>query len=658
MAVNVSNEFRQTVYSGESLYNCYLTINGTNISSDLIQSIKINRPIIDTKEQSFYIGTFISDKVEIAFKNTDAISIASGMEIALSISLEVDGDEELVNCGTFIIDELTDDYYKKNTITAYDDSIKMSEPVNAGIDTMLDAHYDAETQTTTYSTTLETFLTRLCARYNITIGSYPNVNNDTVIGNYDSTISGKQYISWIAEMMGGNAKIGRDRKLYILPLISQPVTTIDATASSEFTIGEKYEISGVTYFDAIRNFTMTAGDETDNVLVIRQNNLFVTSQEDIDNIFNAVDGFTIYNVSMKNYGDISLDAYDIVTYQVDNVSYNSYYDNTITYKMSVMADVNVKIPNKQQEITTNTKKATDEVSIRKIYSEIDQVNQTATIAAETASDSMAEVTSLSIRVGGIENMFQITGGNNLIKNSQFLLTDAFWNFTDNGTNPYHTELGQGYDGELVGITQSCAKIRLRNIIMASEITNINNLIAGQTYTLNYYYTQDDNTTTTVELINNITGSTIWSKVYDEEQSTLKNETYQFDATNAEYIFKVTTSTISGSIGYFNLYDLMLNSGDKKNWEPASSEVYSTVLKMSQLGLQVFATGSKTLSLLNSMGFAIYKSQNGELGEKITDFTDTGIVTGIVTMKQAIIDDYIMKTITINNKKHYVEYFGG
>ena len=1158
MAVNVSNDFRTTVYSGESLYSCYLTIGSTTVSSDLIESIKITRPIIDTTQKYFYIGTFISDKVEIAFKNIDAISIASGDELTLSIALEVNGSDEMVNCGTFIIDELTDDYYKNHKITAFDDAIKMAEPVDSNISVMLDEHYDSETGTTTYSTTLETFLQRLCARYNIILGSYPNVNRDTIIGNYDSTISGKQYISWIAEMMGGNAKIDRSRALNIIPLNRTPVTTIDATRSSEFTIGEKYEITGVTYFDAVRNLTMSTGLETGNILVIRQDNLFVTSQTDIDNIYSSLianpnesqgklvtmensvkhklgniqfsgnleqigtptpstpinvnvvtgnniiniigknlfnkvtptiiastatwtptedggtysnsaawgqgirwqfelnnnetytfkangfinncycyirtytdstystiktrllaDGtgnitktftldseyleilfsnssaindinisqiqlehgdnatnyedyqinnysinfgstelckigdykdkirkstgknlfdenyenisgnvvyksiyvgngvftmstnapltspdnyanlffltgqvtsgastssngvssgiprtisstngyvtvgyrdiyyvnprlyntmieegsnvteyepygeqwyirkeigkitlngeetwqnnygeslfgtslsikkdiasslaysnyyafnsiqsglnsglqngqfaiqidqvdrpdniyikntsyttttdfknwlsthntiiyyplknatteiindisllnqleniknsetytgvtnittttenikpyldilyyiykpFTIYSLTNKNYGDISLDAYDIVTYQVDNISYNTFYDSKITYKASVMADINVNIPNKQQEVTTNIKKSTEGSSKRKIWSEVDQVNQVATIAAEKAQDNSDELGRLSVRVNSIEGLFKITGGSNLIKNSQFLLKDEVWSFTNNGNNPYHTELGQGYNGSLIGSTVALANIVLRNTIMTSTNNNIVELKRNTTHTLNYYVSQDANVTTTITLTGKNNGVVIYTETITTNDTpiTMKNYTKtieSIDMQDTDYILQISTS--SSYSGYVTIYDLMLNSGDKKSWEPAQSEVYSTTVQMSKLGVTVYSSGKNIATLMTSDGFRINRATmsdgNIEIGTKISEFDDKGVETEELKSTSLGIGSknnngefnstyYIMTELNNSGVKHHVEYF--
>ena len=398
MAVTVSNDFRPTVYSGGALYKCYLYINQQQIMPSQISSITIYRPIIDTQQKTFYIGTFISDKIEIIFKNIDDLNISTGDEVELSISLMVNGQEELVSCGTYIIDDLGEDYYKKNKITALDYGIKFANPVDTPIENVF--NYDSSTDT--YSITLENLLIWLCNHYGVTLGTYPSVNKDVLTGNWDSTISGKQYVSWIAEMMAGNVKIGRDKTLNIVPLNSSPVTTINAKKSKEFILGEKYEITGVTYYDAIRNYTSQSGTDTGNVLIIRQENLFVSSQNDIDNIYNAVNGFTVYSLKNENYGDISLDAFDIVTYQVDNDSYNTFYDSTLTYEVTIMAKIDTQIPTKQQEITTNVVKPTETTSIRKVEALIDSLNGEIKLLSSRVDDTETNISSLQIADQSIE----------------------------------------------------------------------------------------------------------------------------------------------------------------------------------------------------------------------------------------------------------------
>lgn len=232
--------------------------------------------------------------------------------------------------------------------------------------------------------TAENLLKSLCEHFGVELGTYPNVNRDVIIGSYDNTISGKQYVSWLAEIMGSNAKIGRDGKLYLVPVKNLSTVTIDVKSSKSWTKGELYKISRVVYDNGVVKHEF--GETTDNTLTIRQDNLFVSGTDEVrdkivENIYNAVNGLEIWNVTNENYGDISLDSTDIVTYTIGEEQYPTYYDCTLTYQITIMAKVSVSIPTKQVEETTNKIEADIPAQIRSIKTTIDQQNAELTIVA-------------------------------------------------------------------------------------------------------------------------------------------------------------------------------------------------------------------------------------------------------------------------------------
>ena len=140
---------------------------------------------------------------------------------------------------------------------------------------------------------------------------------------------------------------------------------------------------------------------------------------------------------------------------------------------------------------------------------------------------------------------------------------------------------------------------------------------------------------------------------------MKNYSFEFVANDTDYILQIDTTTILD--GYVKIYDLMLNSGDKKSWEPATSEVYSTILKMSQQGFQVYSSGSNILTLITSGGFQIREARDSGdggiiIGRIISQFNNEGINTEIVRMTKAIIGKYVQEELELNNITHHVEYF--
>lgn len=271
MAYNVSQAFRDQCYSGSSLYSCRLIIGSTTVPTEQISSITISSPIIDSDNQSFYIGTFISQKLTIEFRNLDGIDTASGTEVELYISQSVNGSDVEVPIGKYLIDESPEDYYKSSKIECLDYAIKFA------------TNLDYSPAFVDDKTTIDNLLQWICTHYGVTLGDYPDTNGDVEIGTYDSTISGKQWISYIAEIKGCNAKMDRLGQLTLVPLKNTPAVTIDALKSKSWELGEKFEVSKVVFFDAIRNYTF--GDDSENTLYLRQDNPFIVNQQVVRNVY-------------------------------------------------------------------------------------------------------------------------------------------------------------------------------------------------------------------------------------------------------------------------------------------------------------------------------------------------------------------------------------
>lgn len=416
MAYNVSNNWIEKSYSGESLYDCRLIVENKRVPIEQIEKIDINSPIIDNSSQDkpFYIGTFISQSITIKFRNLDGINIHSGARVDLYIGQEVDdeGTYEEIPIGKYLIDELAENYEQTCEITCLDYAIRFS------------SNCDYSSALTDGSITIDDLLVWICNHYGVELGTYPTTNGDVEVGSYDNTLSGKYYISCIAEIKGCNAKIDRIGRLILIPIKSSPTRTIDALESKSFELGEKYSLKTVTYFDAIRNFTFGSigvyvnyndnplyyeghrikfTANAGNTLIIRQDNPFIVDETVVENIYNVVKDLEIWSLKCENYGDLSLDAWDLVTYTLDDKTYTTFYNNTTTYEMTVMATNDVQIPNKQQEVTTNVVGGTQEQKIRRVSSEVNNIDGRVTILAQEQSTVSSQIADLTIKSDSIQS---------------------------------------------------------------------------------------------------------------------------------------------------------------------------------------------------------------------------------------------------------------
>ena len=387
MAYNVTTKFRERVYSGSSNYKAKLKINNEDVNNSQISQITISSPIIDTTKETFYIGTFISQQITIKFKNLDGLDIKTGNEVYLEIGQYVDDNYEYVPIGHFQIDNLSENYQTTCEITCLDYATKFKNNI------------DYSPCFTDGKATIDTILQWICNYVGVEIGTYPNINGDLKIGTFDSTVSGKQWISYIAEIKGCNAKIGRDGKLYLLPIKQASSITINALRSKSWELGEKYKISQTLFSDGKREYSY--GETTDNTLYIRPDNPFIENTMVIQNIHNAIKGFEIYSATNENYGDISLDSWDIITFTLGNdengntISYPVINHNTITYQMNIMTKINPKVPTKKQEVTTNVIGGNDQVKLKTLQTTVNLVDATVKTQAQEIKEQETKMSEIS-----------------------------------------------------------------------------------------------------------------------------------------------------------------------------------------------------------------------------------------------------------------------
>ena len=384
MAYNVTKRFREIVYSGGAIYKCSLKINNKLVPNRQIAKITISNPIIDTTSDYFYVGSYIAQKLTIKFKNLDNLDIKSNNDVSLDISLNVDGTEVNVPIGKFLIDDLSENYYESCEITCLDYSVKAKNNIDYS-----PCFVDGKAK-------IDTIFEYICNFFGITFDpNYPKTNGDIEVGIYDSTVSGKRYISYIAELKGCNAKHGRDGILYLIPLKQTSNVSINALKSKSWKLGEKFQISGVSYDDGARPFK--AGDTTNNTLFIRSDNPFVKDQTTIDNIYNVVKDTIIWNLKTENYGDISLDPWDNISYQLGKETYNTLMNVNLTYEMNISSTNEIKLPTKQQEQTTNVVGGDIQSRLLRVGRTIDLING----EIKDLSEKVVDISNTASGVGSV-----------------------------------------------------------------------------------------------------------------------------------------------------------------------------------------------------------------------------------------------------------------
>lgn len=195
---------------------------------------------------------------------------------------------------------------------------------------------------------------------------------------YDNTVSARTYISYIAEQAGGFACIGRDGKLYIKK-IGQNIVSLPLRYFEKYSWGEKIKIRRIKYEDGIQLFEK--GNTTGNTIYINQENMYIVSQEQIDNIYNLYKDLEIYSFEGDSIIDPAVDVGDLLL--IDNKCV--IYQGSKQYCGKWKANISSKIQCKARE-ETMSKTPTQKNINRRVQSRIDQaegiIEQTVTEVGE------------------------------------------------------------------------------------------------------------------------------------------------------------------------------------------------------------------------------------------------------------------------------------
>ena len=245
-----------------------------------------------------------------------------------------------------------------------------------------------------YPTTLLTVLQDICSKAGVELGSTSFLNSDKQVAVYDSTVTARTYLGYIAEQAGGFAVIGRDGKLYIRT-IGEDTTELALRYFSEYSWGERFKVSRIAYEDGVQNFKK--GNEINNTIWIGSDNMYIVKQEQIDNIYDKYKDFEVYSFSGISIVDPAWDMGDIII--IDNKKI--VYQGELEYKGKFKASISSDIQAKSKEETTATK-ISEITKIRRVQSQIDQVEGKITQLVQETDEFEDKITKVEQDVDGIK----------------------------------------------------------------------------------------------------------------------------------------------------------------------------------------------------------------------------------------------------------------
>ena len=271
-------------------------------------------------------------------------------------------------------------------------------------------------------------------------------------------------------------------------------------------------------------------------------------------------------------------------------------------------------------------------------------------------------------VESIKNIFNITGGTNLIQNSVgYFASNNKPSMWDIASNTIYTPFG--YDGDLTGVTVSRGKLFCAKGSITTTTNNIIALLSNKIVSISFKYKNGANATSKIKIFN---GSIIY---FEKAFNTTVNQwtEYKFNPDTDPILANPTFLNISNSLQIsiestnstdnngFEISDLMLNYGNVKPWELYSNEVYGAMVKLSSLGIEVTATTANTKNFMTTDGILVYRydSKTDKIigTDPITKITDNGTITNKLESTGDIIERNLIQTVIkdSSNKDIYVEY---
>ena len=264
-------------------------------------------------------------------------------------------------------------------------------------------------------TTLLSVVQDICLQAGVTLQTTNFTGYDKNIDWYDSRITAREYIGYVAELNGGYACMTEGGQLKFVAFDDTPVATISIDDCENFKLGEQHIITRVLYDNEIGTY-WEYGTTSGDTYYVDVNNVYITEESDIEAIYNVLNGYEYYSLSVDNC--------PINTAKIGETI--AFTDGTNTYKTICLIDqtlagedwfggytLDVKSSTQAETIVRDAK-----TMIKTIKTEIDrevgELSTTVEEVQETVEDVQGDVDELGDSLDGVNT--QITTINNNVSN--------------------------------------------------------------------------------------------------------------------------------------------------------------------------------------------------------------------------------------------------
>jgi len=213
----------------------------------------------------------------------------------------------------------------------------------------LEFRYDASEIFVNGSTTLYNIVMDICTKVGLTLGTVNFRGYDKAINWYDNTRTAREYISYVAELNGGFARI-ENSTLYFIKQNTASQSTISIDDCEDFSIGEYHKITKVVY--ELGTLKYEYGDETGNTLYLNPENVFITAESEVEDIYNDIKDFEFYSFATSNCPiDYDIKVGDVITFDDGTNEYPTIAQYDLEYYGGWYGGYNLEVNTERQEET-------------------------------------------------------------------------------------------------------------------------------------------------------------------------------------------------------------------------------------------------------------------------------------------------------------------
>lgn len=299
------NPYYNAIYSEDDRNDLKIWFNGVELENagNYCEKItRIARILPSDGSKRFSLDNFIATNLEVILHNVNLETIQDQVEISIG-TLVSENTYEYVPLGIFNIQDTPENDKGKITLKLRDNRVKF------------DFNYNAQPliEQLGGSATKKQILDDICTTAGVT-NTITSFNGDSdLIGIYDNTISGATYVSYLMEQAGLIAVIDRQGRLAKVDLSNLYTWRIPARLlEKDYEIGSSYKIDRVVYESGIIKYE-TSQDETLDTLYLNSANPYISSNEQVQYIYNKLKDFVIDSVETKRIlGNPAIDPYDLI----------------------------------------------------------------------------------------------------------------------------------------------------------------------------------------------------------------------------------------------------------------------------------------------------------------------------------------------------------